>query len=50
MDVIHRCSVMLSFVTQCYPLNALLNEARVNKRTLKDKERDGFLINNVDLI
>jgi hypothetical protein len=42
--------VMLSFLIQCYPLIALLNEVKVNKSTLKDKERDGFLINNADLI
>jgi len=41
---------MLPFVTQFYPLIALLNEVKVNKSTLKGKERDGFLINNVDLI
>jgi len=41
---------MLSFVIQYYPLIVLLDEVKVNKSTLKAKELDGFLINNVDLI
>ena len=40
---------MLPFVIQSYPLIPLLKEVKINKSTLKDKERDGFLINNVDL-
>jgi hypothetical protein len=41
--------VMLFSIIQPYPLSASLNKVKVNKLTLRNKEKDGFVMDKVYL-